>query len=306
MNVEALRGSRVLITGGSGFLGTHLIKKLRECGVAEIITLQRGNKPIREVRGISSIVSDLSQAESQNVIRGLGDVDYIFNLAGLIDQRMPYPNPRELWDANVMTLIYLTNGLDWSAVRGAVHIGTTAEYGNQELPFREDQLLKPTNAYGWSKAAATQYAVMMAQGGYAKWCVARQFTGYGPGQKTGFIFDVTSALKRGETFTVNPSYVTRDPIFVDDTIEGLIRLALTPNGAGQIVNLCVGKETSIGEIAAVIYGIVGKGKIELVQREPRRGDFLRSWGDTKKLERLLGWKPAITLEEGLRITVPTI
>lgn len=303
---EELKGSRVLITGGSGFLGTHLIKKLRECEVAELITLQRGMKPIREATGASSVCCDLSRPESQQVIRGIGEVDYVFNLAGLIDQRMPHPNPRELWDANVVTLIHLTDGLDWSAVKGAVHIGTTAEYGNQELPFREDQLLKPTNIYGWSKAAATQYAVMMAEGGYAKWRVARQFTGYGPGQKAGFIFDAASALKRGETFTVNPSYVTRDPIFVADTIEGLIRLTLAANGVGEIVNLCPGKEISLGEIATVIHGIVGKGKIELVQREPRKGDFLRSWGDTKKIERLLGWKPAITLEEGLRITIPTI
>ena len=304
--MSKLRGSRILITGGSGFLGMHLIEKLRELGVREIINVQRGNKPTKEQAGVCHMTCDMSRSESQQVVNSLGNVDYVFNLAGLTDQRMPHPNLDELWDANVATLIHLTYGLDWSSVKGAVQIGTTAEYGNQEVPFREDQCLKPTNAYGWSKAAATHFAIMMTQGGYAKWCVARQFTGYGPGQITGFIYDLTHALKLGETFTVNPSSVTRDPIFVADTIEGLIRLALCTEAVGEIVNLCPGKEICIGEIAKVVHGIVEKGNIVLAEREPRKGDFLRSWGDTKKMHRLTGWKPSTSLEKGLRITIPTI
>ncbi len=303
---EALKGSRVLVTGGSGFLGTHLLKKLRELGVGEIINLHRGNKPTYEAAGVSDAVCDLSQPESMNIVRDLGAVDYVFNLAGLSNQRMPHPNPQELWDGNVITLIHLTSGLNWDGVKGAVHIGTTAEYGNQEVPFREDQCLKPTNAYGWSKAAATQYAMMMTQGGYARWRVVRQFTGYGPGQTTGFIFDVVRALKQGATFTVNAPEVTRDFIFVADTIEGLIRLAICKEVTGEIVNLCRGEEMPIGKVAKMIYAIMQTGGIEFGHKNSRAGDFLRSFGDAKKLERLLGWKPAITLEEGLRLTIPTI
>jgi dTDP-glucose 4,6-dehydratase len=219
---------------------------------------------------------------------------------------MPCLHPEDLWNANIVSLINLTNAIDWSSVRGAVHIGTTAEYGNTETPFYENQSLHPTNAYGWSKAASTQYAIMMTEAGYAKWCVARQFTGYGPGHTTGFIVDLTRALKRNETFIVNSSYVTRDLIFVDDTIEGLIRLAQCIKAVGEVVNLCSGKEISIGEIAKMVHLIVGMGRIELAQKEPRKGDFLRSWGSTKKMEQLTGWKSRISLEEGLEITVPTI
>ena len=298
--------ARILVTGGSGFLGTHLIHTLQTFGAREIINIYRGNKSYNKKLGIINVICDLSQPESIDLIRGIGDVDYLFNLAGLSDQRMPYPNPRNIWNANVVSLIHLTDAIDWNSIKGAVHIGTTAEYGNQEVPFREHQLPRPTNAYGWSKAASTQYAVMMAQGGYATWCVARQFTGYGPGQTTGFIVDLTRALKREELFVVNPSYVTRDPIFVSDTIEGLMRLALCPDASGEIINLCPGKEVSIGEIAAIVHSIVGTGRIKLIQGEPRKGDFLRSWGSTEKMERFTGWKPHTPLEEGLRITVPTI
>lgn len=305
-DTKEFKDARVLITGGSGFLGTHLIETLQTLGVREIINVHRGNNRGDELSGVINCIYDMSQPESVEKIRAVGNVDYVFNLAGLSDQRMPCLYPEDLWNANVVSLINLTNAIDWNSVKGAVHIGTTAEYGNTHVPFFEDQSLCPTNAYGWSKAAATQYAVMMARGGYTKWCVARQFTGYGPGQKTGFIVDLTHALKRKETFIVNPSYVTRDPIFVDDTIEGILRLAFCPNASGEIVNLCPGKEISIGEIAAMVHSIVGTGKIELMQGEPRKGDFLRSWGSTEKMEQLTGWRPNTSLEEGLRITVPTI
>lgn len=303
---DDLRGARVLVTGGSGFLGTHLIKALQVLGAGEIINVHKESKSHHKASGLINVLCDMSELASVDAIRNIGHVDYIFNLAGSSDQRMPHPRPQDLWNANVISLINLTNAIDWDQIKGAVHIGTTAEYGNREVPFREDQFLRPTNAYGWSKAVATQYAVMMAQGGYAKWCVARQFTGYGPGQTIGFIVDLTRALKRGEMFVVNPSYVTRDPIFVSDTIEGLIRLACCPKASGEIINLCLGKEISIGEIAKMVYSIVGMGRIELTQGEPRKGDFLRSWGSTEKIEKFLGWKPHTSLEEGLRITVPMI
>lgn len=301
-----LNGANVLITGGSGFLGAHLVRALHNAGAREIINIQRGTKPQQDLPRMRSIQCDMSLPESVDTVKKFLYIDYVFNLAGLSEQQMPHPNPRALWDANVATLVHLTSALDWSRIRGAVHIGTTAEYGNQEVPFRETQAPRPTNAYGWTKAAATQYAIMMTQGGYAKWCVARQFTGYGPGQTTGFIVDLTRALKRGETFIVNASYVTRDPIFVSDTVEGLMRLACAPHATGEIVNLCHGKEISIGEIAQIVHAITGSGAIELVQREPRKGDFLRSWGDIKKIAVLTGWKPCVPLEEGLRMTIPTI
>lgn len=303
---DVLRGARVLVIGGSGFIGTHLIRALREFGVREIVNMHRGNKATHQAAGILDVVCDISLSESKNIVRDLGDVDYVFNLAGFTDQRMPDASPHELWNANVMTLVHLTQCLNWSAIKSAVHIGTAAEYGNQELPFSEDRALEPTNMYGWSKAASSLYAVMMTQGGFAKWRVARQFTGYGPGHTAGFVYDATRALKRGEDFVVNPASVTRDLIFVGDTVEGILRLALAKEATGEIVNLCSGKEITIGEVATMIHRIVGKGTIQLVEREPRKGDFLRSLGDTKKMERLLGWKPATTLEQGLAITVPTI
>lgn len=303
-NPENLKGARVLITGGSGFLGTHLIKKLQQLDAGEIISVHRsGDTSYKELHNIVRITCDMSLPESVEVIRAIGHVDYVCNLAGLTDQRMPHPAPKELWDANVITLIHLTHALDWKKVKAGIHIGTTSEYGNQKVPFCEDNALYPTNMYGWSKAASTQYAHMMTHAGLSKWRIARLFTGYGPGHHAGFIVNLTRALMRGEKFVVNPQHATRDFIFVDDIIEGLLRMLCCTEAEGEIINLCTGKETSLEDAAKIIHALVGTGSIELSNHNFRQGDFMHSVGSTEKLERLIGWKPSTTLEDGLPITI---
>ncbi|GEM_PF-3486665 len=299
----ALKGSHVLVTGGSGFLGTHLVQKLKECGAGRITIVGRSDIGRESSSDIAWVHCDLSRPESIAIVRDIGDVDYVFNLAGLTEQQMPHPNPQALWEANVVTLVNLTAALDWSKVVAGIHMGTVAEYGNQKPPFYEHQQLRPSNVYGWSKATSTQYAEMMTAQGYAKWCVARLFMGYGPGQKKGFIVNLVRALTRGESFELNAPTVTRDPVFVDDVVEGLIRLALCPKAIGETVNLCRGKEITLGEIASLGRAIAKSGDIVLASGGSRKGDFLRSCGSTEKLERLTGWKPGITMEEGLQRTI---
>ncbi len=298
----AMKGSHILVTGGSGFLGNHLVKKLKDLGAGRITVIGRNDRG-HEFSDVDWVYCDLSRPESVAMVQGIGDVDYVFNLAGLTEQQMPHPNPHALWEANVITLVNLTRALDWSKIVAGIHMGTVAEYGNQESPFYEHQQLRPSNAYGWSKAASTQYAEMMTAQGYAKWCIVRLFMGYGPGQKKGFIVSLVRALMRGEAFELNAHAVTRDLVFVDDVVEGLIRLILSPKAIGEAVNLCRGKEITLGEIASLAHTIAKSGNVVFVSGGSRKGDFLRSCGSTEKLEQLTGWKPGISIEEGLPKTI---
>jgi nucleoside-diphosphate-sugar epimerase len=84
-DIKEFKDARVLITGGSGFLGTHLIKKLQTLGVREIVSVHRGNKPHKEFPGVINCVCDMSQPESVDMVRAMGNVDYVFNLAGSSD-----------------------------------------------------------------------------------------------------------------------------------------------------------------------------------------------------------------------------
>lgn len=283
------------MAGGSGFIGNRVVTILLDAGAKEIVIIGRTEGPIKHKR-VRYAACDLSKETAIDVITGLGSFDYIFNLIGMTDQRMPHPNPVELFDMNVRTLIHLTRGIDWKPVRGAVHAGTNAEYGLQRLPQQEDMLPQPTNMYGWSKASATLYARAMTQAKLAKWCIARPFFVYGSGKTTGFIPELISTLKQGTSFTVGPT--TRDPVFVDDCADALVQLALCPSAKGEIVNICGGKEVPVVQIAAMAQKKIKKGTIVLT-KDLRPGDVRRSRGSITKLKRLTGWRPRTTLSQGL-------
>lgn len=284
------------MAGGNGFIGSRVVRMLVDSGAREIVILGRGKSHATD--SCAHYAScDLAENTSVQKIKTLGAFDYVFNLIGVTDQKMPHPNPAGLFDANVKTLIHLTQGIAWEYVRGAVHAGSNIEYGAQPVAHREDMNPSPANAYGWSKASASSYARMMTTAGFAKWCVARPFFVYGPGKQTGFIPELIKTLARGGTFTVNGA-ATRDPVYVDDVAEGLVRLATCSAATGEIVNICRGKEVSIMKIAEMTQHEIGKGKI-IFQSEYRPGDIPRSCGSIRKLKSLTGWTPSVTLSVGL-------
>ena len=295
---KQIKNSRCLVAGGRGFIGSRVVDRLLDLGAEEVVVLERaaGKKQTKK-SSVRYISCDLVRDESVRIIRKLGAFDYVFNMIGVTDQRMPHPNPIELFDANVRTLIHLTQGIGWKNVRGAVHVGSNAEYGALLPPHHEDMNPRPVNVYGWSKSSASSYALMMTMAGFAKWCVARPFFVYGPGKQTGLIPKLITTLGKGESFVISGNS-TRDPVYVDDAAVGLIRLAVCPEAKGEIVNICGGKEIPIRTIARMIQRNVGKGEI-IFKSETRPGDMLRSHGSIKKLKALTGWSPSTTVSVGI-------
>lgn len=286
------------MAGGSGFIGSRVVDILLDFGAKEVVIVGQTAGPVRaKDKRMRFFACDLSRDGSALVIEKLGLFDYVFNLIGLIDQRMPHPKPDELFDANVRTLMNLSKGISWESVRGAVHTGSNAEHGLGSLPHAENKNLEPTNMYGWSKATASLYAITMTKAGLEKWCVARPFFVYGPGKEVGFVPELIKALSQEKTFEIS-SDTTRDPIYVDDVAEGLVRLALCSEARGEVVNLCSGKEVAIKRIADMVLRKIGKGNI-VVKLNARPGDMPRSRGSTKKLKALTGWSPSISLSDGL-------
>ena len=291
--------SRCLVAGGGGFIGSRVVQLLLDKGSKEVVVIERhaprsGRRHDARVRYVNV---DVTNKKSVDVIKQLGKFDYVFNCIGNTDQRMPCPDPQAIFESNVQTLMYLTEAIQWEHVRGAVHIGSNAEYGSQALPHTEDKRLQPTNMYGWSKASASLYAEIMTRAGLAKWCIARPFFVYGPGKRMGLIPDFLNALPMKDVFVLSGN-VTRDPIYVNDVAEGLIRLAICPRARGEAVNLCNGKEVSMKKIIEMIIYKIKRGKV-VVSNNVRGGDMLQSKGSILKLKTLTGWSPGISLTEGL-------
>ncbi|MDZ4299982.1 MAG: NAD-dependent epimerase/dehydratase family protein [Candidatus Sungbacteria bacterium] len=308
----SLKNARVLIAGGSGFIGTHVVAALVRAGVGEIVVLGKKKAPraIADAGAYDTVRftfldCDLASQSSERVLKGLKGLkgfDYVFNLIGMTEQDMPHPDPLRLMEANLLPFVRLTRMLDWAHIKGAVHVGSNAEYGDAPVPHREDAPLRPTNCYGLAKATTTTYALMMTRGGWAKWCVARPFFVYGPGREHGLVCDAVRIMSSGEKFVVHGKKITRDPVFVEDVAEALVRLAACPKATGEIVNIANGQEITVRAIAECVREAVGGGVV-LADAHARAGDLPRSWGSIAVLMRLTGWRPRTTLHEGVRRTV---
>ncbi|MDP3772207.1 MAG: NAD-dependent epimerase/dehydratase family protein [bacterium] len=305
----SLKNARVLVAGGSGFIGTHVVAALVRAGVGEIVVLgkKKASRVIADAEAYSTarftfLDCDLASQSSERVLKGLKGFDYVFNLIGVTEQDMPHPDPLRLMEANLLPLVRLTKMLDWASIKGAVHVGSNAEYGNAPVPHREDAPLRPTNCYGLAKATTTTYALMMTRGGWAKWCVARPFFVYGPGREYGLVCEAARVMSGGEKFVIHGKKITRDPVFVEDVAEALVRLAVCPKATGEIVNVANGQEITVRAIAECVHEAVGGGGV-LVDAHARAGDLLRSCGSVAVLMRLTGWHPRTTLREGVRRTV---
>lgn len=304
-----LKRARVLVAGGSGFIGTHVVAMLVRAGVGEIVVLgkKKASRVIADADAYGTthftfLDCDLASQSSERVLNGLKEFDYVFNLIGVTEQDMPHPDPLRLMEANLLPLARLTKMLDWASVKGAVHVGSNAEYGDAPVPHREDAPLRPTNCYGLTKATATAYALMMTRGGWAKWCVARPFFVYGPGQESGLIPESVRVLSGGGKFVIHGKKITRDPVFVEDVAEALVRLVACPKARGEVVNIANGQEIAVRVIAGCVREAVGGGMV-LVDARARAGDLARSCGSVAVLMRLTGWRPRTTLREGVRRTV---
>lgn len=307
--VVSLKRARALIAGGSGFIGAHVVAALVRAGIGEIVVLGKkkgfcapAGAGAHDLSRLTFLDGDLASQSSERILKGLKGFDYVFNLIGVTEQDMPHSDPMRLMEANLLPLVRLTKVLDWDVVKGAVHVGSSAEYGDAPVPHREDSPLRPMNCYGLAKAAATEYALMMARGGWAKWCVARPFFVYGSGQEHGLIPEALRIMSGGGRFIVHGKKVTRDPVFVEDVADALIRLAQCTDAAGRVVNIANGVEISVRVIAECVRDAMGRGSVSLGARL-RVGDPLRSRGSATLLKRLTGWRSRITLREGVRRTV---
>lgn len=304
-DLKNIRGSRCLVAGGSGFIGRHLTKLLLALGAGALLILHKNKSRVVPARGAVKFVQcDLGASSSLKIIKDLGPLDYIFNLCGVIDKRVEDAQVEALIGANIGAVINLTRALNWELVKGAVHVGSCAEYGNQAPPHLENLPAQPTNPYSWSKAAGTSYAKLAARGGYAKWSLARPFLVYGPGQEPGgsLVINVLEVLAKGGEFILSDPQSTRDFIFVEDVARALVALVLCREAAGEIFNICSGEEVSVIQVANLVRDAVQKGQVT-VGSGSRAGNFLQSYGSFQKIMNFTGWRPEIKLKAGLKLTI---
>jgi NAD dependent epimerase/dehydratase len=313
------KGRRVLITGAGGFIASHLTERLVAEG-ARVRAFVRYNSrgdvgllrllPPELYTQLEIVLGDLRDGEAlRAAVKG---IDTIFHLGALIAIPYSYIHPREVVETNVMgTLNLLMAARDSNAVRRIVHTSTSEVYGTaQYVPIDERHPLQGQSPYSASKIGADKLAESFHRSFGLPILTLRPFNTYGPRQSARAVIPtiITQALTRDEIRlgSLEPS---RDFTFVSDTVEGFLCAAGEEDVLGQEMNLGTRTAVSVGELADVILTLVGKdARIVSESRRfrPKDSEVFLLHASNEKAYRLIGWRPQISLEEGLRLTVQWI
>ncbi len=310
-----LRGKRVLVTGACGFIGSHLTERL-VCEGARVTAFVRYTS--RGDVGLLRFAPPEVRKEIEIVAGDLRDPDavrtacarqaIVFHLGALIAIPYSYVHPREVIDTNVIGTLNVLEGARAHEVGRVVHTSTSEVYGSaQRVPIDEDHPRAAQSPYAASKTGADQIARAYHRSFGTPVVTLRPFNTYGPRQSDRAVIPtIIAQALASDGVRLGSLTPTRDLTFVLDTVEGFVRCATAAKVLGEEINLGTNEEISIGDLAQRIVALAGRPVpilTEKVRIRPRHSEVERLISDYGKARRLLGWKPSVSLEKGLRETI---
>lgn len=313
--MNGLRGKKVLVTGADGFIGSHLTERLVVEGAsvrAMCLYNSQGSwgwlddaEPETKAK-LDVRLGDVRDAEwVAAVVNGM---DVVFHLAALIAIPYSYAAPRSFIETNVVGTLNVLEGARRGGVGRVIQTSTSEVYGTPaSLPIVETHPLNAQSPYAASKVAADQLALSYHRSFDVPVVVLRPFNTYGPRQSTRAVLPtiLTQLLAGRREIELGRLDPRRDLTFVSDTVEGFVRSAVAPNVIGEVVQLGTFTSPSIQEVFEAACRVVGvDARVRLDERRLRPGksevEILES--NPARARDLLGWVPAVSLDEGLRRT----
>jgi nucleoside-diphosphate-sugar epimerase len=297
-----------LVTGGAGFIGSHiseaLVKRGHRVRVADnFITGYRHN--IRD--GVEFLEGDCADpAFAQRIVAGM---EYVIHQAAIPSVPRSVDRPLESHRANVDGMLQMLLASRDSGVKRLVFAGSSSVYGDTEvLPKTETMQTNPLSPYALQKLMSERYGQMFTRLYGFETVTTRYFNVFGPRQDpgspySGVISLFIKALNEKQRPTIyGDGGQTRDFTYVTNVVDGVIRAAETPGVGGEVFNVATNGRISLNELLATLNKIFGTS-IEPIYKDARTGDVRDSQADISKAGTLLGYKPIVSLEEGLRETV---
>ena len=296
--------NRMLIVGGTGFIGRNLVLNALESGY-DIVVLSLNEPGVKKrVEGVDYVKVDITQPIEAKEKLAEGAFDYVVNLAGYINHCRFLEGGHEIIKAHFGGVQNLLQFLDWSELKRFVQIGSSDEYGSHQAPQHEEMRELPISPYSLGKVASTQLLQVLHRTQGFPAVIMRLFLTYGPGQDNKrFLPQIIRGCLADDHFPTSAGEQLRDFCYVDDIAQGILAALTNEQVNGEVINLASGNPVAIREIVELIQRTIGKGTPEFGEIPYRVGENMALYADTSKAKKILGWAPTVTLEEGIERTI---
>lgn len=300
---------RVLVTGTTGFIGSHLAPRFVELD-HDVYGLERyvtGRYVLGKHREVKTVFGDLKEYfDVKQIIRQI-QPDIIIHLAAVSAVAYSYEHPQEIIENNFMGTINLAE----ASLREVPHLkqflfaSTSETYGNGPSPKTETTPQKPNSPYAVSKLAAERYLLYMREAYNFPVTILRNFNTYGRKNNTHFVVErIIVQMLRNQTVCLGDPTPVRDFLYVEDHVDAYLACLNKPESVGEVFNFCTGRGTSIKELVCIISQLTNFNKEIRWETIPQRPlDIKVLVGDYSKARRVLDWEPKFKLKKGLKATI---
>jgi nucleoside-diphosphate-sugar epimerase len=302
--------SSYLVTGGAGFIGSHLAEELVRRGeqvrvVDSLITGHRKN--LAHLSGIDFLEGDLADLAIAN--RAVQGVDYVLHQAAIPSVPRSVEDPITSNRANIDSTLNVLVAARDARVKRVVYAGSSSAYGNTPtLPKHEGMPTNPLSPYALQKLVGEQYMQMFTSLYGLETVTIRYFNVFGPRQDpsspySGVISVFAKALLENKAPTIyGDGEQTRDFTYVANVVDGVLRAVKAPGAAGQVVNVATGSSISLNRLFASMREMLGS-RVDVAYGPLRNGDVKDSLADITRARALLGYEPLVPFETGLKKTI---
>lgn len=296
---------KYLITGGAGFIGSHIARALLEQG-ADVRVLDNFSSGKREnLKGLDVELLEGDLRNASIVTRAVQGVEVIFHEAAFVSVPESMEKPQECFDVNITGTSNLFEAARKANVRRVVIASSAAVYGDSEdYPLSEESPLRQLSPYATSKRTDEMFAELFTNQFGLEVAALRYFNVYGPRQRPDSMYAAAVPIFIRRMLDNKPITIygdggqSRDLINVRDVVQANLLASQHPSAPGQIFNVCTGVETRLLDLLDILYELFPNAP-KHIHAETRAGDIYRSIGTPKKIMDTLGFKPQVSLADGL-------
>ncbi len=294
-----MKKNKILIVGGTGFIGFHLVKKcISKNWKVECVSTKPPAK-YRKVKNVKYIIADISKRKYlKKKIKSYYNV--VVNLGGYVD----HTNKTKTFKSHYIGCKNLYEILKTRKPKVFIQMGSSLEYGPNISPLKEDFKCNPTSIYGKSKLLATKFLLKKSHENKFPVVILRLFQAYGPFQDINRLIPIViNGCIKNKSFACSPGYQLRDFIYIDDVIKLILISIKNRNAKGNIFNVGLGKPKKVRQVINDIRSIVNKGKPQFGKIKMRKDEIKNIYANINKAKKVLKWRPKMNFKKGIKKTI---